>query len=318
MKRMKILITGATGYIGSCLTEFLSKEGSNDIIPLCRKLPNHFMDWKDKFEVIECDVTLLNDLKKSIPKKIDIIIHLAAYNNVDTEQMPDKSLIVNGIGTRNMLEIARDRGCRTFIYFSTLQVYGKELEGNYSIETPVNCFDDYALTHYIAEEYCKMFSRRYNLNVNVVRPSNGFGCLVHPKIDRWTLVPACFCLSAYERNEIRLKSSGKQNRDFISLRFMIRCIEYLIENEQRGFNIYNITSESLFSIFEIAKMVQSCGKSILNKDIDLICENKNPSHLNKFFVKNNLLTPPNREEIHNNLYKEIEKIFELLKTDRGD
>jgi len=309
---MDILLTGATGYIGSYMTNYLSQYTHHTIIPLCRKLPNYFKSWKNKFEVVECDVTQLENLKEKLPKKIDIIIHLAAFNNVDTGQMPEKALIVNGIGTRNMLEIAKDKKCKLFIYFSTLQVYGKELEGTITVDSPVKCFDDYAFTHYVAEGYCKLFSSRYDLNVNIVRPSNIFGCPMHPKINRWTLVPTSLCLSAYKQNKIILNSSGKQNRDLISLDFVSKCIKYLIEENNNGFNVYNLTSERLFSIIDVAKMVQSYSKLVLNKDIDLICKSKYPSEPNQFLAKNNLFGPLKREKVQRELLNEIKKTLKLI------
>ena len=118
---MNILLTGAAGYIGSYLTAYLSKYTSDTIIPLCRKLPDYFENWRSKFELVECDVTNLDDSKERIPEKIDIIIHLAVFNDIDTEEMPEKALIVNGIGTRNMLEFAKERECKLFICFSVLQ-----------------------------------------------------------------------------------------------------------------------------------------------------------------------------------------------------
>ena len=315
---MKILLTGATGYIGSYLTEYLSKETSHEIIPLCRKLPEYFKRREDKFEVVECDVTNLDDLKEKVLEEIDCIIHLAAFNNVWCSQKPEQALIVNGIGTRNMLEIAKNRKCKLFIYFSTLQVYGKELQGNITVDSPVKCFDDYAFTHYVAEEYCRLFSSRYDLNVSVVRPSNVFGCPIHPKINRWTLVPTSLCLSAYKKNRIILNSSGKQNRDFVSLSFISKCISYLIKEHNIGFNIYNLASGRLFSIIEIAKMVKLCSKSLLNKDIKLICKSKYPLDSNQFLVRNNLLSPTNEEELRDELLNEIEKTLKLLITYGGN
>ena len=315
---MKILLTGATGYIGSYLTKYLSKEASNEVIPLCKKLPDYFRDWKNELEVVECDITQLDDLKEKVPEEIDCIIHLAAFNDVLCSRKPEQALIVNGIGTRNMLEVAKEKRCQSFIYFSTLQVYGKDLQGTITVDSPIKCVDDYAFTHYVAEEYCRLFSSRYDLNVSVARPSNVFGCPIHPKINRWTLVPTSLCLSAYEKNEIRLKSSGKQNRDFVSLKFISKCMESLIEENKSGFNVYNLTSETLFSIIEVAELVQSCAKSILNKNIKLICESEFPLESNHFLVRNNLLSPPNKEELRDELLNEIEKILNLLITDGGN
>jgi len=309
---MNILITGATGYVGSSLAMYLKKNSSNEIITLCRKLPYYFKDWVDLFKVLEVDVTQLEDLKKKVPKKIDTIIHLAASNNIDTMQNPEKALIINGIGTRNMLEIARERKCKSFIYFSVLQVYGKELQGIITVNSSIKCEDDYSLTHYLAEEYCRMYALRYNINVDVLRLSNIFSCPKHQKIDRWSIVPLCLCMSAYEDNEIRLKSSGKQVRDFVSIYRVIKSIEYLMKEKKRDFNIYNLTSENTFSILEVAKMVQSCAELMLKKRISLICESKYPLDTNQFLAKNNLLGPLKREKVQCELLNEIKKTLILL------
>lgn len=312
---MNILLTGATGYIGSYMVDYLSKDMSNTIIPLYRQLPDYFKNWKSKFEVVECDVTQLEDLTEKMPEKIDVVIHLAASNNVDTEQMPEKALIVNGIGTRNMLEVAREKGCKLFTYFSVLQVYGrygKEAEGTITVDSPVVCVDDYALTHYVAEVYCRMYALRYNLNVDVVRVSNVFGCPIHPKIDRWSLVPGNLCLSAYKDSEVRLKSSGRQTRDFVSLQYVSKFVELLMKETTSGFNVYNLTSENTFSILEVAKMVQSCAESLLKREVPLVCETKYPLKSNQFLAKNNLLGALKREEVQRELSSEIEKTLKML------
>jgi len=298
---MKILLTGATGYIGSYLTEYLSENTSHEIIPLYRKLPKHFASWSDKFNGVECDVTKLVDLESRIPSQIDCVIHLAAFNDIDCNRIPDQALIVNGLGTRNMLEIAQKRGCPSFIYFSTLQVYGKELEGTITIDSPVNCSDDYALTHAIAEKYCEMFALRHNMNVNIIRPSNVFGCPLSLEIDRWSLVPGCFCLSAFEKNEIRLKSSGKQIRDFISLEFLSKSVKSLIEQERQGFNILNLTSEELFSIVDIASLVRSQAKLTLGKDIDLICKSEHTENNDISYTISDA-TAPQKKRAHCHAY----------------
>lgn len=314
-KKLNILLTGATGYIGSYTVHYLSRDTSNTIIPLCRRLPAHFRNWKSKFGVVECDVTQLQDLTEAVPEKIDVVIHLAASNNVDTEQMPEKALIVNGIGTRNMLEVARERGCKLFVYFSVVQVYGrygKEAEGTITVDSPVACVDDYALTHYVGEVYCRMYALRYDLNIGVVRVSNVFGCPVHPKIDRWSLVPGNLCLSAYKDGEIRLKSSGKQRRDFVSLQYVSESVEHLMKEARSGFNVYNLASENTFSILEVAKMVQSRAGSLLKREVRLICETKYPLRPNQFLVRNNLLGALKREEVRRELSSEIEKTIKML------
>ncbi|MFX0025179.1 MAG: NAD-dependent epimerase/dehydratase family protein [Candidatus Hermodarchaeota archaeon] len=311
MIEKKILVTGANGYIGSYFVEnYKSREFS--IIPLVRELPNHFKKWKEQFQLIECDITNLEQLKKRVPE-VDYIIHLAAYNDVLTKIHPDKALLVNAIGTRNILEVAKEKECKHFIYFSTLQVYGKELEGIITPESKIDTHNDYALTHYIAELYCKMFALHFGINVSILRPSNVFGAPVNININRWSLVPLCFCKSAFETSKIILTSSGKQNRDFIDLDQIIKSIDYLIKNYEEGYKIYNISSESTFSIAEVAEIVHTVALSQLNDNIELIIKGNLPHEANKFKVINNLLAPSNKEVIKDRLIQEITKIFKLLK-----
>lgn len=308
---MNILITGASGYIGSYFVKNLDQK-LNRIIPLVRKLPSYFKEWKEKFDVIECDITNLDILKEKIPN-VDCIIHLAAYNDILTKVNPEKALIVNGIGTRNMLELARENHCQLFIYFSTLQVYGKELTGTISIDSPIKTHDDYALTHYIAELYCKMYSESFNMNIAVVRPSNIFGAPMNKKIDRWSLVPLCFCKSAFEENKIVLRSSGKQNRDFISLEFVLENIDFLLKKFEQGFKIYNISSGVTFSIADIAQLVHTVGSSEIDQNLELIFESDLPLVVNNFEVINNLKGSSKIATLKTQMVEEITKIFNLLK-----
>ena len=190
---MKILITGGAGYIGSYLALYLKENPPHDITILCRKLPDHFKHWHDHFRIIESDITNYDHMAASIPIDIDIIIHLAAYNDIDTMKDPSRALLVNATGTRNILEFARQNNSLPVVYFSTLQVYGKELSGHYTIDTPLKSDDDYALTHIAAEEYCKMFASRYGMDVTILRPANIFGCPVDHNIDRCD----CACASCF-------------------------------------------------------------------------------------------------------------------------
>ncbi len=309
---MKILITGANGFIGSFLIQKLNS-GENTLFPTVRKLPEHFKYWREKFNIIQCDITDLDSLLKSIPE-IDCIIHLASANDIICRNSPNEGLIINGIGTRNMLTVAKQRKCRNFIYFSTLQVYGKELEGIYSINSRINAHNDYAISHYTAELYCKMFSNNFNMNISILRPSNIINAPIDLKINRWTLVPMCFCEEAFDSNQIVLKSSGKQMRDIIDLEIVLESVEFLLKNIEEGFNIFNITSEENFSIASIAEMVQEIIKNELNKEVDIIYENDFPYKSNNFRVINNLIGPVKREIMREKILREISKIIRLLKN----
>jgi UDP-glucose 4-epimerase len=185
---MNVLITGATGYIGGALVQYLDAETNHEITVHCRNLPPHFESWRDRFSVVEADIRDENKLSESLNSDIKAIIHLAAFNNVDTEESSKESLVVNGYGTRTILKLAEIFDVENVIYFSTQKVYGTNLEGTYSVASPLDCQDDYAVTHAVAERYCQMFASSRDLTVNVVRPSNVFGAPVNSVIDLYTLL----------------------------------------------------------------------------------------------------------------------------------
>ena len=309
---MKVLITGATGYIGSALVQYLDAETDHEITVHCRNLPPHFESWRDRFSVVEADIRDENKLSESLDSDINAIIHLAAFNDVDTEESSKESLEVNGYGTRTILKIAEEFDFENVIYFSTQKVYGSNLEGTYSVASPLDCEDDYAVTHAVAEIYCQMFPSSRDLTVNVVRPSNVFGAPVDSEIDRWTLVPACFAKSAVEDNEIRLRSSGRQSRDFVSLDYVCEAVNRLLESPGSGYNIYNITSETTFTIWDVAQITQQVATDVLDEGVELYREDTKPRPSNEFIVRNNLLQPPAENDIAEKLKQECRLMIEML------
>ena len=291
MAKKIILITGAVGYIGSSLVSELSKDENNEIIIHCRTLSDYFSHWRDNHLVIESDIldkSKLLDSLKSIDK-IDLIIHLATFNDVSSSKKdPTNALLVNGIGTRNILDIALEKKCDNIIFFSTIQVYGSNLNGKIDVCSKLRCETDYALTHYVGEEYCRMYSNLHGLNCTVVRPSNVYGILDGGGPVRWNLVPSCFCKSVVENGKIVLNSSGKQKKDFVSLAFVVKNIMEIIDNFKTGFNIYNISSQCTYSILELAEIVNEIYKTDFGGNSELIVESDEPKEVIDFEVVNNL------------------------------
>ena len=127
---MKILITGASGFIGSFLFQEFTKM-NYQTYGLVRKKPSlNFLKNKDK--IIVSDLVDFESLNKKLPLEIDVIIYAGAYNDQDTNNDIKNSYLVNVYGTRNICKIANERKVKKLIYFSVLQVYGRELNGKKS------------------------------------------------------------------------------------------------------------------------------------------------------------------------------------------
>jgi UDP-glucose 4-epimerase len=245
----RILITGSNGYIASYLIEHLNKS-NYDIIVTSRNKDLVL----DKKETRYMDL-LNEDSISGICKDVDYVIHCATYNEKNSSIFPKENLIANGYATRLLLEDAKKNNVSKFIYLSTFHVYGKN-EGIIDEGTVSNPVSDYSISHLLAENFCLMYKKKYNLNTIILRISNGIGLPNKLNRDKWTLVLNDMCLQAYKSNEIKLNSSGKQQRDFISIKDICFSIETILEKQIKE-DIFNVSSQNSISIIELAKKVKN-------------------------------------------------------------
>lgn len=249
---MKILITGACGYLGSYCSELLCKQKDTEITIFSRKIPNYMVEWSKKFKVINGDICD-QKISEYITEKYDYVIHMAAANENICNTNARTAIDTNVFGTKNMLELCRKNKIDNFIYISTFHVYGynyfmDEFDENL-LPRPIN---DYGITHYLAELYCKQYSENYGMKCIVLRPSNFLSAPLFRKINRWTLVPNNFCEQILNNNKILLKTQGTQTRNFISVYDLYNSILLVMKRKIEGFQIFNVGSDKYFSIYELA------------------------------------------------------------------
>ena len=306
---MRILITGASGFIGSFLFQEFIKM-NYETYGLVRKKPSLNILKKHKDNIIISDLVDFASLNKNLPAEIDVIIHAGAYNDQDTNNDIKNSYLVNVYGTRNMCKIADERKVKKFIYFSVLRVYGRELIGKKSEKSKIICDNDYSLNHFLSEEVCRNYSNISKTSFSVLRLGYVFGCPVDKNIDRKTLIPFTLCEQAIKKNYINIMSRGRARRDFVSLKKLFLNIKKIIK-KNKSFSIYNFTSGHSFSIKEIIDIVKIQTKKITNKTIELKF-GKLKDKKNMFKVTSRLKLYKNKSDIYNELNVEIYKILNLL------
>ena len=261
-----ILITGGLGYVGGRLASALSPThhvwvSSRNPIAL---------GGHPSLQHLHCirHDTLLN----AFPENIDVVIHLAALNEIDSVSRPSDAIEVNINQTRQLLDASIRNSVSQFIYFSTVHVYGKmtaemELDEN-AITRPVH---PYAITHRAAEDYVNAAHDAGKLKGVVVRLSNSFGMPVLPTVNRWTLLVNDICRQVAERNEIRLQSNGCQYRDFITLTDVEAAVKFLIDYEPYTIpNTYNLCSGKSMKVLEMANLVSSVYKEMYHESIPVV------------------------------------------------
>lgn len=308
---MKILISGASGYIGTSLINSLIKDGLRPgaISRTGTEIP--YVD-STAVDVYVADISRPFDMK--LKDKYDFFIHLAAANDIDSVN-PETAIMSTAFGTRNCLDFCRKNEIKNFIYFSTFQVLGK-VEGDIDENTIPEPKNDYGITHYFAEEYVKMFKAASGINYIILRPTNIYGAPIGKIIDRWSLVPNCLCKEAYEKESITLLSSGKQMRDFLHLSDLVNVTKLSLKKFGQFQNkIINVSSGNDFTIFEIAELVKNRYEKKFNKKCKLIVKSELPLETNKYNINRELITQFNFNfSKKNSIIEEINSIFNLFKT----
>lgn len=167
----KILITGATGQIGSELTLVLREKygGENVVAAGHKKSPNPRL--VDTGPFVTLDVTDRAQLERTVREhRITEIYHLAAILSATGEQNPDLAWRVNMEGLYNVLEVARTVGVQRIFWPSSIAVFGpKTPRDNTPQDTILSPTTMYGITKVAGELLCEYYHRRYGLDVRGLR-----------------------------------------------------------------------------------------------------------------------------------------------------
>lgn len=259
-----VLITGGLGYLGGRIALALAANKNYAIRLGTHRINRNLPGWAkgNNFSVV-CTNVLLNNSLAVACQGVDYVIHLAALNEIECLANPEKALLVNALGTLKLINAAQYARVQRFIYFSTIHVYGAPLFGAITEKTLPCSIHPYAITHKVAEDFVIAAHKENRLTGIVVRLSNGFGVPADPFIKRWALVINDLCRQAVIQQKLILKSSGLQNRDFVTLTDIARATEHLLSIPTDIYDdcIFNLGGENSITIIELAEIVAGrCAK----------------------------------------------------------
>jgi nucleoside-diphosphate-sugar epimerase len=302
----KIYITGVSGFIGSYVAKLFVEKGYH-VIGISKK-SGSVVSKELGIEVIESDLLDRGDL---ILQPAKAIIHCATANDILSKDM-EMALSLSIVGTSKILQAARNAKISKFIFFSTAQVYGTELNGYYDELTTISCETPYAINHYLGEELCKFYCNTEGFDITVLRPANVFGVPEISTVNRKTLVPMCFVDAAINHGSITLRSSGKQKRNFISIDQLTSIIFGVIENFPKGFSIRNCGSNLYMSILEIVNIVSNQYQDYFKKKLTIIVASNDIKNSNEFEYQSKFIKYTNTKKVSLiNMQNVIEKLFQV-------
>jgi UDP-glucose 4-epimerase len=249
-----LLLVGATGFLGQHLRKFYQNQGWK-VFTLGRAENSDYIFNPEKLDTL---------LSLNINVNFDRLINAAAINEVDINNNISTTYDVNVTLTRYLVELAHKHKIREFIYISTFHVYGNSTD---VIDVDLICEpkNDYGLTHYLSEQIVGILGKTYGINTLIIRPTNIYGCPVNMSLfNRWSLVPFAFIKDAIEEKSIKIRSSGLQVRNFVSVLDVLKAT-LLIER----MDIVNAYGLDTLTIREFALKIASVINSTKKGDVNV-------------------------------------------------
>ena len=255
--KIKSLVTGGAGFIGSHLVEELLKRNHDVTI-----IDNFFSGSiknikkvKNKLKIIKADISKNGNWEKNI-KNIDYVFHLAALADiVPSIQSPKKYFNTNVNGTINLLEACRKYGVKKIIYSASSSCYG--LAKNFPTKETDKILPEYpyALTKNLGEQIIQHYSKVYNLNYNSLRLFNVYGRRSRTS-GAYGAMFGVFLAQKINNLQLTIVGDGSQKRDFTHVRDIATAFVDVALSKSNNM-VFNVGSSKGTSINSVAKMLKS-------------------------------------------------------------
>jgi UDP-glucose 4-epimerase len=194
---------------------------------------------------------------------VDVVVHLAALNEIECAADPIAAALVNGVGTWRLVQAAIHQKVRKFIFFSTAHVYGQPLAGVITEKTLTRPAHPYASSHHFGEEAVLEAHDNGRMTGIVLRLSNGVGAPAFMGVNRWTLLANDLCRQAVVDRKLTLRSSGLAMRDFISISDICLGVRHCLGLEKKacGDGLFNLGAGVSMSVLDMAGLIaERCEK----------------------------------------------------------
>ena len=252
------LVTGAAGFIGSNLVDYLLERGHTVVCVDNESADNDKFHWKHESGMsinVKGDIT---DYKfmKNVFAGVDYVFHLAAESRLQPAiENPIRAVTKNCVGTTVMLQCAREVGVKRFIYSSTSSGYGNNPYPN--VETQLDdSLNPYSASKVAAEKFCKMYTDLYGLETVILRYFNVFGDR-SPTKGQYAPVIGIFQRQRDAGEPLTIVGDGSQRRDFVHVEDVARANYLAAIMPLRGHvgEVFNVGSGTCYTIQQIADAI---------------------------------------------------------------
>ena len=251
----KILITGATGFVGSHLAELCVKKGF-EVIAFDRYNPNYNLGWlekskyKDDINFVFGDIRDYDSVLKTM-KGCKIVFHLAALIGIPYSYLsPQAYLKTNVEGTYNILESSKHLDIEQTIITSTSEVYGTAKYIPIDEKHPISAQSPYSASKISADQLAISYYNSFQLPIKIIRPFNVYG----PRQSSRAVIPSIIIQALNNKKEIKL-GNVEPSRDFTYVTDTCNAFLDILKIKNFFGNTLNVGSNNEYTINDIAKKI---------------------------------------------------------------
>lgn len=259
---MKILVTGAAGFIGYHISNYLIKKKikvigidnlDNYYSTKLKKRRLQLLKKNKNFKFIKIDISS-NNLKKVLRKyNFEIIVHLAAQAGVRYSLInPKKYIKSNIVGFCNLFESINSKKLKKVIYASSSSVYGDTNKFPTKETHPVNPKNIYGYSKIVNEKMANHYSQKFGISFIGLRFFTIYGIWSRP--DMFILKALC---ASYKKKKFEINNKGNHLRDFTSIKDVIMIFSKIIRKKFNRNEIFNVCSNNPKNIHKVFKSMQN-------------------------------------------------------------
>jgi UDP-glucose 4-epimerase len=250
-----VAVTGAGGYVGGRLVAHLRAAG-RPVRPLARRA----VPWEPGAALVDLALAPVDEVAAALDG-CAAVVHLAGASEVVAARDPDGALAGTVAATRRVAAAAAAAGVDRVVDVSTVHVYGAALEAGGTVDEAVlpQPRHPYAVARLAGEHLAAAAGVG---SLVVLRLTNSVGAPVDARVDRWSLVAMDLCAQAAAGGPLRLRSSGRQWRDFVDLGEVCGVLDAAAAGAVPA-GTYNLGSGRATTVLELAGVVADAAEQLL-------------------------------------------------------
>lgn len=268
----KVLVTGADGFIGSHLTEYLVGQGV-DVRAFVYY--NSFNSWgwlddsskniRNSLDVFAGDIRDPNGVRAAM-QGCDVVLHLASLIAIPySYHSPYTYIDTNVKGTLNIVQAARDLGVERVVHTSTSEVYGTARFVPITEDHPLQGQSPYSASKIGADQIAQSFFHSFGTPLTTIRPFNTYG----PRQSARAVIPTIITQIAAGARQVKL-GAVHPTRDFNYVRDTVRGFVAVAESDAAIGQVINVGSNYEISIGETARLIAR----LMGRDVEFISDDQ--------------------------------------------